>query len=315
MSRIVKVKNNTGADATWVGQTITAGQYHDIPLADIVGWTSNDSVFMSVGNGGLIVNKGADITDDIPNATDAWNWMLGDTMPMSDLGNKLAIHSSTKPAQANKEFYLVWTGAGDDLTTTPHTIADGPLLQFDLTNGTPNVSVDVYFSPDFGDVYIHEGYAKWENGGTGDHIDANIIASPSQFQTMANLDLEIVDNWVTYAAGGPGTGTHGFAATPILLKRTKSMDGDWNYDDINGLTPNMAGDGLYKISDTERAVHRYINKIPTRGSSFGYTTLTSDESAWLPPGYFVRITAHNVSDTTWNADVFMEVFREQTAVP
>ncbi len=141
------------------------------------------------------------------------------------------------------------------------------------------------------------------------------MASPTLLQPAVNLDLEITDNWVHLAAGGPGTGTHGFAASPVLLKRSKSMDGHWDYDEVNGLTPNMAGTGLYKISDIERAVHRYINKIPTRGSSYGYTTLTSDESAWLPPGYFIRVTAHNVSDTAWNACVFMEVFREQTAVP
>lgn len=236
-------------------------------------------------------------------------------LPFSELGNKLAIHSSTKPSKAGKEYYLVWTGAGDNVTGSPVTLGDGELMQFALDVSIPKHSIDVKFASDFGDVYIHEGYAKWENGGIGDHICAAVIASPTALQTSVNLDLEIVNNWVKYASGGAGTGTHGFAATPILLKRSKSTDGDWDYDSVNGLVPNSLGTGMYKISDVERAVHKYINKIPTFGNSYGYTRLTSDETAFLPQGYFLRVTAHNVSDTKWTASIFMEVFREQTSVP
>jgi len=237
-------------------------------------------------------------------------------LPLSELGNKLAIHSSTKPAPpGNKEFYLVWTGAGDDVQSTPNVIGDGQMLQFTLTTGKPTESIEVHFSPDFGDVYVHEGYAKWENGGAGDYLEADVIASATPLQTVANKDLEIVDNWVKLAAGGPGTGTHGFAASPTLIKRSKSKDGNWDFSAETGLVPNISATGLYKISDIERAVHHYFNKIPTRGNSYGYENLTSDESAWLPPGYFIRVTANNVSDSDWLACVFMEVFREQTAVP
>jgi len=312
MSRIIKIKNNTAADQAWTGVTIVAGGYYNIPATDMTEWVGDDDVFKDIGNGNLVVNNG---TDDIMDSVTAWNWMLGDTMPMSELGNKLAIHSSTKPAKENKDFYLVWTGSGDDVVSIPNVIADGHMLQFDSITGVPTQSIEARFSPDFGDVYIHEGYAKWENGGTGDYITAEILTDPSALQTSVSLDLEITDNWVHYAAAGAGTGTHGFAATPVLLKRTKSGDGDWDYDTVNGLVPNVAGTGLYKISDIERVVHRYINKIPTRGNSYGYTTMTSDESAQLPNGYFIRVTAHNVSDTTWYACVFMEVFREQTANP
>jgi len=236
-------------------------------------------------------------------------------LPFSELGNKLAIHSSAKPAKDSKEFYLVLTGAGDDVTGSPSLLGDGELIQFTLAAGTPSKSIEVKFAPEYGDVYIHEGYAKWESGGIGDYITASVIAEPTMLQTAINLDLEIINNWVKLAAGGPGTGTHGFAATPILIRRSLSKDCDWDYDEINGLVPNTLGTGEYKISDIERSVHRYINKIPTDGSSYGYTQLTSDETAYLPPGYFLRITAYNISDTAWNCSVFMEVFRERTAVP
>jgi len=199
------------------------------------------------------------------------------------------------------------------LAGSPQTLGDGEILQFALQPGTPNAFKEVRFSELFGDVYIHEGYAKWEDGGIGDNISASVFADPSPLQTSINLDLEIVDNWVKYASGGPGTGTHGFAGTPVLIRRSKSKDGDWDYDTVNGLLPNIAGTGGYKISDVEHVVHKYMNRIPTFGSSFGYTRLTSDETAYLPPGYFLRIHAYNVSDTAWTACVFIEVFREQTA--
>lgn len=236
-------------------------------------------------------------------------------LPFSELGNKLAIHSSTKPAKDDKEFYLVWTGAGDDVTGSPPLLGDGEIIQFALTTGAPSKSIEVRFAPEYGDVYVHEGYAKWENGGIGDYITASVISEPTILQTSNTLDLEVVNNWVKFASGGAGTGTHGFAATPTLIRRSLSKDGDWDYDETNGLIPNTLGTGEYKISDIERSVHRYINKIPTNGSSYGYTRLTSDETAYLPAGYFLRITAYNISDSTWNCCVFMEVFRERTAVP
>jgi len=312
MARIVKIKNNTLVDATWVGQTISAGQYYTLAENEITDWQSNSTVFIDVGNGNLIVNDGV---DDIIDPTAGWSILLGDTLPMSDLGNKLAIHSSTKPAKPGKEFYLVWTGAGDNVTGSPITLGDGPLIQFSMKSGTLMEVIEVRFAPEFGDVYIHEGYAKWEGGGIGDHISAMVHADPTMLQTAANLDLEIVNNWVVFAASGAGTGTHGFASTPNLIKRSKSKDGDWDYDEVNGLTPNITSTGEYKISDIERKVHRYINKIPTLGSSYGYTRLTSDETAHLPPGYFLKVTVHNISDTIWNACIFMEVFREQTVEP
>jgi len=315
MSQIIRIKNNTTVDKTWVGQTILAGAYHELTSVEIGAWKNDKAVFLAIGTGDIVVNKGGDTIDDILNSADAWKWLLGNTMPLSELGNKLAIHSSTKPAKSGKDFYLIWTGAGDDVTGSPVTIGNGDLLQFSLSAGTSKKSIEAHFSPAFGDIYIHEGYAKWEGGGLGDFLEADVISPPTALQTVANLDLEISNNWVKYAVGGPGTGTHGFAANPSLIKRSKSLDGDWDYDTINGLLPNLSGTGLYKISDIERIVHHYFNKIPTLGSSYGYTILTSDESAWLPPGYFLRITANNVSDTTWTACIFMEVFREQSAVP
>ncbi len=313
MSRIVRVKNTTIADKTWVGITIAPGAYYTIPHGDEFNWTENSSVFASVGNGNLVVNTGSDTVDDISNLAEAWNWMLGDTLPKSPLGDLLAVHPSTKPKAAGKEFYLVWTGAGDDIVNG--IIGEGELLSFAIKATDTSISKDVRFDPQFGDIYLHEGYAKWNNGGIGDNMTATIMADPTVLQQSVNLDL-IVDgtNWVKYAPGGAGTGTDGFAATPVLVPRTFSKDGDWDYDGVN-LTPNSSGTGGYRISSVERTVHKYINRIPLCFSSGTYTRLTSDETAYLPPGYFIRITAFNVSGNAWNCSFMFEVYRERTATP
>ena len=133
-------------------------------------------------------------------------------------------------------------------------------------------------------------------------------------QDAQNLDLVIEDDWIKYSPSGPGTGTHGFGGSPVLVPRSFSKDGDWDYDGTN-LTPNFTSTGGFKISSIERNVHRYINKIPCCGSCPTYFSMSSDETTELPAGYFLRINVHNVSNGTWHADVIMEMYRERTHIP
>jgi hypothetical protein len=233
--------------------------------------------------------------------------------PLSEIGNKIAVHSSPKPTETNGTTYVVWTGAGDDMSTEEHVIGDGPLLQFQLTPGITTQQRDLKFSPQFGKVWIHEAYLTYNDAGFGDYITAYVVVSPTAIQPYANLMLYVTeDNWIKYAHPGI-TATHGFAASPHLIPRTYSKDGDWDYNGIE-LTPNLTSTGGFKISSIERHVHRFVNKIPIHGTN-PYFELMSDESSLLPDGYFLRIEAYNMSDTEWNASVFIEVFREMTSKP
>lgn len=309
---IIKVKNNLTVDGTWVGQIISPNEYYEISNDEIDRWRADSEVFKSIANKELIVNDG---TKDFDDVVEAWKYFNGRDLPFSYLGNKLAIHSSAKPEISGKEFYLVWTGSGDYLGSPPE-IGGGELLQFQLDNTNKIKKIEVHFHPMFGSVYIHEGYAKWEGGGIGDYITAYVCASATPLQTVANLNLKITpDNWVVPAFGSPSDATHGFAGQPILIPRTKSRDGEWDYSPEIGLVPNLNGTGLYKISSIPRDVHKYINRIPIEGSSYGYTRLTSNETAFLPPGYHLRIEAYSNSGNTITVSMFMEVYREQTEVP
>lgn len=237
-------------------------------------------------------------------------------LPYSTLQNKLAVHSSPKPEPTGVTTYAVWVGAGDDPDLAEdESLGAGPLLSFNMQTGTPTVSRDIKFDPRHGRVWIHEAYIKFTDAGAGDYISADVVAPATPLQQVSDLDYTVhADGWLIYA--GPGAGTHGLAGNPVLVERSYSKDGDWNYDGVN-LTPNVSGTGNYKITTQERAVHRYVNNIPVFGTTSNFFTLSSDESAELPValGYFLRINIYNVSNTNWNLSAIMEVFRERTYVP
>jgi len=315
MAKLVKIKN-TGVDDTWAGQLLIQNVYHVLSEAEAFLWANKSDVFDSIADGTLVVNNGTDTVDDMT-PYNGWEWLSGDEkLPISDLdGTKLAVHTSSKPYLEGKTTYAVWTGSGDNAMNGM--MCDGDMLEFDLTPGTAEHAIDVKYNQAMnGRVWIHEGYLKFEGGGAGDYIDAVVIAMATPLQTAVNLDLIVTDNWITYSTGGAGTGTHGFADANqiVLVPRPFSNDGDWDYDGTN-LTPNFTSTGGYKMADIERIVSKYMNKLPCRGTSNNYFSMTSDDTTELLQNYFLRITAHNVSDTTWFASAIIEIFRERTFNP
>jgi len=315
MSRILRIKNASGIDGNWVGQTIIAGEYFDITY-DHQRWAKDNDVFTAVGNGDLVLSNGV---EDFNDPISGWNWIEHDTMPISNTidGIKVAVHSSSKPEPEGVTTYAIWTGAGDDLDEPDETLSlgAGDLLTFNMSydaGGEHVVSKDIKFDPRHGRVWIHEAYLKFEGGGVPDYLDVETLAPPSILQQAVNLDLVIDENnCVTYSPSGPGTGTHGFAATPFLIPRPYAQDGGWNFNGTD-LTPSMDDTGYYKISNVEKVVHKFFNKIPLHGTSSNYFTMTSDETSELFAGYFIRISAHNKSNTDWTASCIMEIFRQRT---
>jgi len=319
MSRIVKVKNNTVSDLTAAGATIIAGEYYTLSASDLAQWTDDSDIFAFIASGDLVVNNGInDITDSVT----GWSWILGDTMPTSpSLGDKLLVHSSSKPEPPGVSTFAVWTGAGDDVDQEEavDSIGSGELLMFNMNydvEGAHIESKDVKFDPRHGRVWIHEAYLKFEEGGIPDYLTADIMAPATLLQQVANLDLIVENGWVKPSLSGAGTGTHGFAATPTLMPRPYSKDGCWDYDGVN-LIPNVTNTGMYRISDIDRPVHRYFNKIPLYGTSATYFTMSSEETAELriDLGYYIRINVHNNSNSAWNLSCIMEIFRERTVDP
>lgn len=308
----IRIKNTSGADGLWVGQLIADGEYYDLPMSDRSEWTDDPDVFADISSGNLVVNDGV---NDIIETLKGWRHLEGTlAFPVSDLDNqKLAVHTSYKPRVPGITTYAVWTGAGDDIAGG--NLGDGDLLHFDMTAGNPITSKDIKFDhASFGRIWLHEAYMKFTGAGDGDFITSNIMAEATTLQTSLNLDLVIDGDDIKFAPGGPGTGTHGFAANPVLIPRSFSNDGDWDYDGTN-LTPNVAGTGKYKIKTVETPVHRFVNKIPCYGDCASYFSMTSDETAELNPGYFIRAEVHNNSNGNWHLSVMLEIYRERTVDP
>ena len=261
-----------------------------------------------------------DIVDDVDTGiempTDILNVNIADNFPKSTIDDtKLSVHASYKPKVDGHTTYAIWTGAGDDMTDPENGNGNGPMLQIHTEVGVPESSIDIEFNPMYGRIWLHEAYAKFTGGGSGDYMSASVLAYGVPLQQAVSLNLIVdADDFIKFSPAGPGTGTHGFAdPTKItLIERSFSNDGDWNYDTNDGLTPNLQGEGRFKMSTVNKTVHRFINKVPCFGSCETYFSMSSDETTELRPGYFARLTAHNVSDTEWDLSCLMELYREVT---
>lgn len=310
----LRVKNNSGATKTWLGQSIDDQEYYSISESDRSTWIDDTDVFTDIASGDLVINDG---TEDLTDPVEGYKVLQGKVVfPISDIDNrKISVHTSYKPHLPDSWTYAIWSGAGDDANQTP-SIGAGELLSFQLEPGKASHTIDIKFDPTHGRVWMHEAYLKFAGAGHGDYIIGDVVCEPSLLQTSVDLVGNLVDGWlIPYdAVHNPVAPTHGFAATPTLVPRSYSKDGEWNWDAVNGLTPAPEANGLYRIADSEKIAHRYFNKIPVYGES-PYFTMTSDETTEIHPGYFIRATAHNVSDTNWHACIMMEIYRQRTHIP
>jgi len=308
-NQIIILKNNTPRILSFTGKDLAIGEQYSVSYSLQNQWKDSDELFDLVGCGDIIVSDG--VKDLLP--TEGWKWFLGNGgFPKSEIGNKIWVHSSAKPVIEGKNFYSQWIGTGDDEAN--HLIGEGPLTVVQNTIGTPMSFVEMRFDQaNFGDVYVHEGFMMWENAKIGDYINAFVVAEGSHVQQSINLDLVISeDGWVSYSPSGPGTGSHGFVSTPYLVARTFSKDGDWDYNEAEGLRPNFTKTGNYKISIHEKVVHRFMHKLPVLGTNTSPMRLVSEDSLKLPHGYFLRVECHNMSNTEWTAAFIITAYKERT---
>lgn len=237
----------------------------------------------------------------------------------SEVGDKkLWVHESPKPEFEGKQFFAYYTSRGDDIENRH--IGKGENLEFVMEPGTNSMTKRIEFidDPAFGRTYIHEAYAQWNDAKLGDHFCVCVYSKATQLQTVLNKDLVLESftsgNKIVMAPGGPGTGTHGFAATPILVK-SHLFTGAWDYSSEGGLVPNMERTGGFDIYDVDMKSNEFMNRIPLLGTSSNFARLESKDTAWIPPGYYIEVEAHNVSNSSWQLTMLMTMFRERTTDP
>lgn len=311
MVKVVRLENSTEDEISIIGIMIPSSVVFTVPV-DMINMIATDiDTFEHVASGSLIVHDDHGPLD----AMNGWNWIQGnrvkaDIQQISEVGEKIWVHNSPKPEKKGRQFYVYWTGSGDDV--------DNGILGgqdpnfFVMETGTPTNVVDIKFDHSKGDFYIHEGHLLWDGAGIGDYFEAFVVAEPSLVQPFANLDLILDGDMIKYAPGGSGTGTHGFAAVPSPVPNWDGT-GCWDFDKkTQMLIPNVDCAGRWDLFTVEKNVARFINKIPMYSNSYGFETLDSDDTFRIFPGYFVRCTAHNISDGNWVCTFYMTAFRERT---
>jgi hypothetical protein len=243
-------------------------------------------------------------------------------LPFSSIDkNKLSVHPSYKPLVDGITTYAVWTGSGDEVDgggalVDNGEIGGGPILHFDMGTTESSKVIDVKYHPGNGRIWLHEAYIKFFGAPEKCYVKGCVVAEATPLQQSVNLDLNVANGWITYA--GADLGSDGFADADkiVLVPRTFSHDGDWNYDGVN-LTP-AAGDGEYKMTSIERIVHRFVDKIALFGDC-PYFSITSDETTELPKHYFLQITCETTDASNfasaWHASVILEIYRERTYSP
>lgn len=93
MSRIVRIKNNTGSSGTWVGQTILSQEYFTIPDQYIERWETDTQVFSDVAQGNLIINNNE---HDFINPIEGWEYLEGEMSDVETVGELVVNWSSLK---------------------------------------------------------------------------------------------------------------------------------------------------------------------------------------------------------------------------
>jgi hypothetical protein len=57
-----------------------------------------------------------------------------------------------------------------------------------------------------------------------------------------------------------------------------------------------------------------INSVPMFGTSHTYVSLGSNDFSQLIPGYYLKLTLYNNSNTAWKVWFFIEMYREQSVM-
>ena len=91
MSRIIRIKNNSGIEKTWVGQTIQDGYYFTIPGIQRPQWEYSEIVLKDILDGYAVVNDGNADLDSLQGI----DW-LKEIEPARDLENHLIVSESPR---------------------------------------------------------------------------------------------------------------------------------------------------------------------------------------------------------------------------
>ena len=159
------IKNNDSISRTWVGQSLTPGEYYLIPKIDESDWSSDDEVLTDIANGKIIVAKSSDGTTDIASVSTAISYLNND-LP-SEVNSK--AYPFAEKTVDGKKIYSRVTGKS-----------------FSLVVGNN----DLLFAIPYPQVKING--LEIINPSVGDHVTLKILDSAAgTYTTVPNLELNI----------------------------------------------------------------------------------------------------------------------------
>lgn len=90
------IKNSSGSDDVWAGQTILDGEYYQIELVELINWQTNDLVILDIASGDLVVAQDASGNTDFAPAPGV-SYLLGiDPSPRDSDGSLIQRGKVTK---------------------------------------------------------------------------------------------------------------------------------------------------------------------------------------------------------------------------
>jgi hypothetical protein len=228
---------------------------------------------------------------------------------------KARVLASHKPIIPGKESYNFFTSRGD----LGLVLGSGTALRIESVSGTEYNYVDVHFSTDVNPseaIYIFGGGISWEDAGWGDEISLELRATPTSVvpAVVASglglpCDYNLVGDRIRHA--GVGQGSHALGGYPKWIPNfTKT--GYWDLDKVAmKAIPSVSGTGTFDWHTTEQFVGCYVQNLSVYKSNAHPIIIDATESAPLPYGVYLRLIAHNVSDTDWKVWAFMKMYRER----
>jgi hypothetical protein len=211
------------------------------------------------------------------------------------------------PFHKDKKFFAQFRGYCDDVASGARNTGGNPLL-LNVLSTDQKKSVDMRYLNREEDIFLAQGWLGWENAGWGDSVSYSVMAEATPVAPQAGGDYSLDGDRLLYSPGG---GTHAIAGN-VTLVTSRFRRGYWDLNNDGGLTPNPAQKGKFDIFTREVLVEQYVDRFLVYGSS-GLMSITGDNVARVPPGYFVRVTANNESGTDWKVWGNLLFYREKTA--
>lgn len=318
MSRIVKIKNNTGSDKIWCGQTVLANEYYQLQEIEKASFASSSNLLMDISNEEAIINDG---DHDILNINDAINYLKGTIGYYDALDYKQNVHDTPRP----KGTVTLFTSTGDG-TSSNNAIGGGSslVIKHAISDDTTQ-SVVAYFNTIENRTYVHEGYAQFKDA-LWDKMD--VIVVPKVTAITAGTGYRNYNNYllvpeilgVDYGSQCNVDGDIHLVEVTRDQPEHENRIGWWDADydtsthTFSNITPNLNGKGQFNIFSYQVNLFHFVYDFALNGTTSGPFILTTHDVERIGhnTGFKFQIKTEG-DDHAWSASIMLNLFRENIA--